>query len=62
MCAVREMPRERRRIATYFHVVFTLPEGIAAIALQNKQHVYNIPFRTVSETLRAIAADPDRRR
>jgi len=42
----------------YFHVVFTLPEGIAAIALQNKQHVYNILFRAVSETLRAIAADP----
>ena len=42
----------------YFHVVFTLPEPIAAIAYQNKQHVYNILFRAVSETLRTIAADP----
>ena len=42
----------------YFHVVFTLPELIAAIAYQNKQHVYNILFRAVSDTLRSIAADP----
>jgi hypothetical protein len=42
----------------YFHVVFTLPEPIAMIALQNKQHAYNILFRAVSETLRTIAADP----
>jgi Transposase zinc-binding domain len=43
----------------YFHVVFTVPEPIAAIAFQNKQHVYNILFRAVSETLRTIAADPN---
>ena len=42
----------------YFHVVFTVPQPIAAIALQNKQHVYNILFRAASETLRTIAADP----
>jgi hypothetical protein len=42
----------------YFHVVFTLPEEIAAIAYQNKEVVYDILFRTVSETLRTIAADP----
>jgi hypothetical protein len=42
----------------YFHVVFTLPEPIAAIAFQNKEHAYNILFRAVSETLRTIAADP----
>jgi hypothetical protein len=42
----------------YFHVVFTLPEPIAAIAFQNKEQVYNILFRAVSETLRTIAADP----
>jgi len=42
----------------YFHVVFTLPEQIAAIALQNKKAVYAILFRTAAETLLTIAADP----
>src|SRR6202020_1004020 len=42
----------------YFHVVFTLPEEIAAIAYQNKIVVYDILFRATSETLRTIAADP----
>lgn len=42
----------------YFHVVFTVPDRIASIALQNKQVVYGILFRSVSETLRRIAADP----
>ena len=26
----------------YFHVVFTLPDTIAAIAYQNKQHAYTL--------------------
>ncbi len=42
----------------YFHVVFTVPQPIAAIALQNKEIVYGILFRAASETLRTIAADP----
>jgi len=42
----------------YFHVVFTLPEPIAAIAFQNKALVYNLLFTTTAETLRTIAADP----
>ena len=42
----------------YFHVVFTVPEQIAAIAYQNKRVVYNILFRTTAETLTTIAADP----
>jgi hypothetical protein len=42
----------------YFHVVFTVPQPIAAVALQNKQIVYNILFRAAAETLRTIAADP----
>ncbi|HEY1210109.1 MAG TPA: IS91 family transposase [Terracidiphilus sp.] len=44
----------------YFHVVFTLPEPIAAIAFYNQQVVYDILFRTVAETLLTIAADPQR--
>jgi len=42
----------------YFHVVFTVPKEIAAIALQNANTVYNILFHTVAETLQTIAADP----
>src|SRR3989454_1109520 len=42
----------------YFHVVFTLPEEIAAIAYQNKEVVYSILFRATAETLRTIAAEP----
>ena len=42
----------------YFHVVFTVPEQIAAIAYQNKDLVYSILFRATAETLSTIAADP----
>jgi hypothetical protein len=42
----------------YFHVVFTMPDEIAAIAYHNKAVVYDILFRTAAETLRTIAADP----
>jgi hypothetical protein len=42
----------------YFHVVFTVPEQIAALAYQNKRQIYGILFRAVGETLRTIAADP----
>jgi Putative transposase/Transposase zinc-binding domain len=42
----------------YFHVVFTVPDAIAAIALHNKAQVYGILFRATADTLRTIAADP----
>ena len=42
----------------YFHVVFTLPEAIARLALQNKAVIYTLLFQTVAATLRSIAADP----
>ena len=42
----------------YFHVVFTVPEEIAAIAYQNKEVVYDILFQATAETLKTIAADP----
>ena len=41
----------------YFHVVFTVPQEIAAIAYQNKAVVYDILFHATAETLRTIAAD-----
>jgi hypothetical protein len=42
----------------YFHVVFTVPGPIAAIALQNRRLVYDLLFHASAETLRTIAADP----
>ena len=42
----------------YFHVVFTLPNKLGPIALQNKREVYAILFRAVSETLHAVARRP----
>jgi hypothetical protein len=44
----------------YFHVVFTLPQKIGALALQNAREIYGILFRAASETLLTIAADPKR--
>ncbi len=42
----------------YFHVVFTLPAEIAAIAFHNKAAVYDLLFRVASETMLTIAGDP----
>ncbi len=42
----------------YFHVVFTVPQEVAAIAYQNKEVVYNILFQATAQTLRTIGADP----
>ena len=41
----------------YFHVVFTLPEQIAALALQNQKALYDLLFRASLETLLTIARD-----
>jgi hypothetical protein len=46
--------------APYFHVVFTLPPRIGAIAYQNKAVIYDLLFKASSETLLTIAADPKR--
>ena len=42
----------------YFHLVFTMPAAVAAIALRNKAVVYDILFKAAAETVRTIAADP----
>ncbi len=41
----------------YFHVVFTLPAAIGAIAYQNKAKVYALLFTAAAEALTTIAAD-----
>lgn len=42
----------------YFHIVFTLPQELALLALQNKRVVYNILFRSAARTLQILASDP----
>ena len=41
----------------YYHVVFTLPAALGAIAFQNKAKVYGLLFQAAAETLTTIAAD-----
>ena len=41
----------------YFHVVFTIPEELNSIALQNQETVYGLFFKAVSETLLELCAD-----
>ena len=42
----------------YAHVVFTIPEQLAPLALRNQRVFYSMLFRAVSQTLLEIAADP----
>src|SRR3954463_6137606 len=42
----------------YFHVVFTLPAALGALAYQNKARVYGLLLKAAAETLTTIAADP----
>jgi hypothetical protein len=41
----------------YFHVVFTIPQPIGHLALQNARIIYNILFRAAAQTLLETAAD-----
>lgn len=42
----------------YFHVVFTLPAQVAAVAYQNKALIYGMLFDVAAEVLQMIAGDP----
>jgi hypothetical protein len=42
----------------YAHVVFTLPQALAPLALQNPRIVYDLLLRTAAETLQQIANNP----
>jgi hypothetical protein len=42
----------------YYHLVFTLPAPISAIAYYNKALIYDLLFEVAAQTLRTIAADP----
>lgn len=51
--------RKRDLLPTpYFHVVFTLPEGLRPIALRNPRVVYTLLFKAASGTLLELARDP----
>ena len=41
----------------YFHLVFTLPRELAALALSNRRLLYDLLFRAATQTLCEIAAD-----
>lgn len=48
--------RTQRLVPTHhFHVVFTLPEPLRAVALANRRIVYNLLFRAAKDTLLELA-------
>jgi len=53
-----EREAELLPVEQYFHVVFTMPQQIARLALQNARKIYSILFRAMAETMLTIAADP----
>src|SRR6202521_1338668 len=52
-----EKRRQELLPTRYVHVVFTLPQRLAPLALQNKEGIYDLLFRTSAETLLEIARD-----
>ena len=42
----------------YYHVVFTLPAPLGALAYQNKARLYGLLLKAAAEALTTIAADP----
>jgi len=42
----------------YFHVVFTIPDDLNPLVLRNQEVLYDLLFKSVAETLTALAADP----
>src|SRR6267143_1817121 len=51
--------RQRELLPTrYVHVVFTLPQQLAPLALQNKKVIYDLLFRASAEALLEVARHP----
>jgi hypothetical protein len=42
----------------YFHIVFTLPHVFNQLILKNKKQMYSLLFKSVSETLKEVVANP----
>ncbi len=53
-----EKPESELLPVGYFHVVFTLPQVLGPLALQNKRVVYGLLFRAAAQTLLEVAAHP----
>ena len=52
--------RKRDLLPTqYFHLVFTLPEGLRPLVLRNQDALYGMLFKAASETLKELAKDPE---
>jgi hypothetical protein len=50
--------REKDLLPTsYFHLVFTLPEGLMSLALRNQKVIYNLLFKVVSEAIIELSKD-----
>jgi hypothetical protein len=60
MPSISSLTRTKPKPVPYFHVVFTPPATIAAVAFQNKAEVYGLLFQTAAETLTTIAKDAKR--
>ena len=53
------LARQQELLAVgYFHVVFTLPQELSLLTLQNKKATYGLLFRASAETLLQVSADP----
>src|SRR5271157_1899798 len=55
-----EARRRQLLPSPYAHVVFTLPQHLAPLALQNKKIIYDLLLRTSAETLLEVARNPRR--
>lgn len=55
-----EKRKERILPANYFHVVFTLPEELRPLALNNRERVFNLLFQAASATLLELGHDERR--
>lgn len=53
-----EQRKEDLLAVPYFHVVFTIPAKINPLVLRNKRVLYDILFRSASETLIELSRDP----
>src|SRR6202043_1317568 len=62
LARARWLEREAKLLlpVPYYHVVFTLPNEIAELALANRVALYNALFQAASATLRDVAANPKR--
>lgn len=55
-----EQRMERILPTHYFHVVFTLPDELRALARRNPREIYTLLFQAASRTLMDLGRDPNR--